>query len=492
MAMTLPIAIPATPSAGNSSSDESAHLSPNNVQTLALPADQVNIGQQLQHPGGSQMKRKPSRRANTAERRATHNAVERQRRETLNGRFLDLAALLPNLSQIRRPSKSSIVNSSIAHIHASRRHRLLASRELRLVKLESDALRRELNEWRDRAGLPRVEEPVRGEGFAMVLSGEVEVLAAVIDEEDEGYDGDDYGDDYNGAANTQAAEEAEDLRMSQSAAAQMLKNANSNPFAHNLPSNNNNHMHGHISNNRPRSGPMIASSPTGVSFENPAMASLYEPSHGPYSAQFMQQGMGGDDSKFAAWNAQLYSALGNSHPSLQAQQRALFTPPASAMSSAPPSSAGSGGINPFSDPEMLASFHRQQQVLAMQQQQAHAHMYGSPPDRDDASSVGSAVSGRRQRERSGSASGHSGYGSPQHGSPLGHYELGTGVEHSDYGMPKRYAGALQINTSVNGQWAGRGGESAVDGMGGNMKQMLSPPISVGGGGNGNGFAMMMM
>ncbi|KLO06914.1 hypothetical protein SCHPADRAFT_837376, partial [Schizopora paradoxa] len=33
-------------------------------------------------------KRKPSRRANTAERRATHNAVERQRRETLNGRFL--------------------------------------------------------------------------------------------------------------------------------------------------------------------------------------------------------------------------------------------------------------------------------------------------------------------------------------------------------------------------------------------------------------------
>jgi hypothetical protein len=36
----------------------------------------------------TQLKRKPNRRANTAERRATHNAVERQRRETLNGRFL--------------------------------------------------------------------------------------------------------------------------------------------------------------------------------------------------------------------------------------------------------------------------------------------------------------------------------------------------------------------------------------------------------------------
>jgi len=36
----------------------------------------------------SQPTKRSSRRANTAERRATHNAVERLRRETLNGRFL--------------------------------------------------------------------------------------------------------------------------------------------------------------------------------------------------------------------------------------------------------------------------------------------------------------------------------------------------------------------------------------------------------------------
>jgi len=87
----------------------------------------------------------------------------------------------------------------------------------------------------------------------------------------------------------------------------------------------------------------------------------------------------------------------------------------------------------------------------------------------------------------------SGYGSPQHGSPLGSYEM-TGAEaQADYGIPKRFNTGLQINTSVGGQWSGgRGDSNAVDGMNGMVKQNLTPPISVGGGGNGSGFAMMMM
>ncbi|KAF9062207.1 hypothetical protein BDP27DRAFT_297801 [Rhodocollybia butyracea] len=172
---------------------------------ISIPSPASDDSSQIQTPASpsfsglpqpeSNNKRKVSRRANTAERRATHNAVERARRETLNGRFLDLAGLLPNLSQIRRPSKSAIVNSSIAHIHASRRHRHLASRELRLLKYEADALRRELNEWRDRAGIPRVQEPTRGDGFGMILSGELEVLPVPnMDEEDAEYvNGDDEG-----------------------------------------------------------------------------------------------------------------------------------------------------------------------------------------------------------------------------------------------------------------------------------------------------------
>ncbi|KAK0211404.1 hypothetical protein DFS33DRAFT_1299311 [Desarmillaria ectypa] len=168
----------------NPNSPASDNSDSSNPRTPTSPS--LQLIPDNQQPTVAPSKRKPSRRANTAERRATHNAVERQRRETLNGRFLDLAALLPNLSQIRRPSKSSIVNSSIAHVHASRRHRLLAARELRAMKMEADALRRELNEWRDRSGVPRVEEPVRGEGFGMIISGELEVLGVTGEEEDYG------------------------------------------------------------------------------------------------------------------------------------------------------------------------------------------------------------------------------------------------------------------------------------------------------------------
>ena len=78
--------------------------------------------------------------------------------------------MLPNLVAVRRPSKSAIVNSSIALIHAQRRQRAIAARELRLIKAENDALRQELNEWRARASLPRVEEPPRSTELIALLN----------------------------------------------------------------------------------------------------------------------------------------------------------------------------------------------------------------------------------------------------------------------------------------------------------------------------------
>ncbi|KAF7307794.1 BHLH domain-containing protein [Mycena kentingensis (nom. inval.)] len=127
------------------------------------------------------VKRPSRRRAPTAERRATHNAVERARRETLNGRFLALASLLPPLRVMRRPSKSAIVTSSIATVHAARRHRVLAAQTLKGMIREAEALRREVNEWRTRARIPLLESPMRTEAQDAVLRGEVEELDIDLD-----------------------------------------------------------------------------------------------------------------------------------------------------------------------------------------------------------------------------------------------------------------------------------------------------------------------
>lgn len=493
MAMPLGINIPQTPSAGNSpTSDGSSNpprtpISPN-MHTVSL--DQSTApSTNHSNPTTTQMKRKPSRRANTAERRATHNAVERQRRETLNGRFLDLAALLPNLSQIRRPSKSSIVNSSIAYVHASRRHRQLASRELRLLKLEADALRREVNEWRDRTRLPHVEEPVRGEGFTMVLSGEIEVLSTLPEEEEEnsahgGYDGyDDVEEDFLGAGASALAVEDNERHV---AAVGMI---NGNGFAHGSANSGNN---AHVLSRPVPAGPMIVSSPTVVSFENPAM---YESNQTAFAGinYIQQHQMSQQDVE--KWNSQMFS-----QPQQQplVSQGSLFTPPTSAHGLSPSASPPQGGnaATTFSDSatHFFANLQKQQQ----QQQLAMAggHAYGSP-EVDDGSSIGSGVGGGRERRGSCStSSGAGGYMTPPHPSPptTGNFEFSSSSSTADFAAMKRSSvgagiGGLHLNT---GGYVGTGG--AVDGLGMNFlkHQSLSTPISVGGGGNNGGFAMMMM
>ncbi|KAJ7676564.1 hypothetical protein DFH06DRAFT_1168513 [Mycena polygramma] len=130
---------------------------------------------------GAERTAKAMRRVNTAERRATHNAVERQRRVTLHGRFLDLAALMSNLDHVRRPTKSVIVNSSIAYLNASGRDRILSTQHLRMMKSEADALRQEVNEWRAGAGVVFLEEPLRSEAFGILLRGELVVVVEAAD-----------------------------------------------------------------------------------------------------------------------------------------------------------------------------------------------------------------------------------------------------------------------------------------------------------------------
>lgn len=463
--MTTTLNIPLTPlAAGNSpGSDDSSYLpctpiSPDmQIMGLSASADPNSNSVAAQPASNSPLKRKPSRRANTAERRATHNAVERQRRETLNGRFLDLAALLPNLSQIRRPSKSSIVNSSIAHIHASRRHRLLASRELRLLKLESDALRRELNEWRDRAGLPRLEEPVRGEGFTMVLSGEIEVLASIADEDEEithSHDGfDDPEDDFAGAPQL-GFEEGDDPRSSHGNISMLNVNVPTPFTSHNIPTQG---------IQRPQNGPFITSNAPSVSFENPAMASVYET---------QVQGLDGgslfmhqvpqlpQELTKGAWDAFLGPTQSHQQPTIQG--RGYISP----VMSSPTSATSNASFTDPSGAPYYDNFQRQHQQH-VHPMHGMGHLYGSP-ERDDASSIGS---GRSTREAS-----------------PGHYELAPTVEDlSDFGIPRLSARSLQM-PSAPGAWCRRSEGSIADAI--MMKQHMSSPIGVGGAGNG-GFLMMM-
>ncbi|KAH8984021.1 hypothetical protein EDB92DRAFT_2117256 [Lactarius akahatsu] len=449
MALTLPI--PSSPSSASADSPNAPQTpdSPTNpVQTLALPPSDQSCSPSatnvLSGPLSSNSlpaKRKPSRRANTAERRATHNAVERQRRETLNGRFLDLAALLPNLSQIRRPSKSAIVNSSIAHIHASRRHRAMASRELRLLKLEADAVRRELNEWRDRAHLPRIEEPVRSEAFTMVLSGEVEILTSIpgMDEEEdgEGYDNEDDMPIRTGNGHS-IPEEAEDMMT-----VPTMKSA-ANPFTHNALQHPGASQLAHILPRPPsNTRPVIAQNVSNVSFENPAMTSLYDQQTHVPSQQYQMH-----------FN-QLQQQLANHH--------GMYTPPATSHGP-PPASGG----QPFPQQGYYQALPRQQHPSQ--------HIYGSPVDSEDGSSVGSGLGGRN---RSSSMNGST-YGSPQGARPGS-----VSSQPGSYEVPGVLTSGIRMSTDA-AMWH----RDEMESMNAFKPNMAGAPIAVGGGGNG-GFGMLM-
>ncbi|KXN84521.1 Transcription factor MYC2 [Leucoagaricus sp. SymC.cos] len=549
--MTLPL----SPASGNSpaSDIEAPHspVSPSSPQQDSVatanqqqPAQAANPSSPTSTTANSQVKRKPSRRANTAERRATHNAVERQRRETLNGRFLDLAALLPNLSQIRRPSKSSIVNSSIAHIHASRRHRMLAARELRLLKHETDALRREINEWRDRAGIPRVEEPARGDAFSMVLSGELEIIAAVPGEEDNEEDNDypGYEDEYpnvvpghgisHGHPHHPSAhphmDEIDDPRV-----ASMIKSGH--PFNPNVPSGpTGNGLHlAHILP-RPSAGgaPMITSPTT---YEGPNMYDSHHgfvgpPATGPgFMQQQQQQSM--DAEKIAAW----YGA--QSQQQMMQAQRSLFTPPASSHglpgsngsgngngSVSPvngnPASNGSGNgskppspasANPFSDPSSRAFFAAN----------VPRHQQGYASDEGSAGSNGSNVKrlsvpvptpiNVAGRGRALSTASHGAHSVAMSGSPGGASPVSTGAGSPAYELDGSFnrrpapngwrdevaTVSQQHGHNLMGMGMGMGSGMMMSGMGmpgmgnGLVGNTMGTMVSVGGGGNGGGFAMMM-
>lgn len=112
--------------------------------------------------------------------------------------------MLPGLASVRRPSKSNIVNNSIAHLSGSRNMRLAAARELRTLLAERDSLLTEVNDWRSRNGVEHRDSPGVAAAVEQVLKVEDETFGVFSagfgndDEDDE--DGGDNEGSFDGGA----------------------------------------------------------------------------------------------------------------------------------------------------------------------------------------------------------------------------------------------------------------------------------------------------
>ncbi|KAK4701344.1 glucan 1,3-beta-glucosidase, partial [Phenoliferia sp. Uapishka_3] len=87
-----------------------------------------------------------------ADKRNQHNAIERARRESLNGRFMTLAEALPSMANVKRPSKSIIVNKALDFVFDAQ------VKEHALIK-ENNELRRQVDQLRSRLGMAPLPPP---------------------------------------------------------------------------------------------------------------------------------------------------------------------------------------------------------------------------------------------------------------------------------------------------------------------------------------------
>ncbi|GAA5925004.1 hypothetical protein JCM1841_004047 [Sporobolomyces salmonicolor] len=115
--------------------------------------DDDDVQQQQARADSSKPKRSNNRKGPAnADKRATHNAIERARRESLNGRFMTLAEALPTMANIKRPSKAMIVTKALDFVYDAQ------LREHTLIK-ENNDLRREVDQLRARLGMPALPPP---------------------------------------------------------------------------------------------------------------------------------------------------------------------------------------------------------------------------------------------------------------------------------------------------------------------------------------------
>lgn len=77
------------------------------------------------------------------DRRSAHNALERQRRETLNSKFQELAHALPALQTVRRPSKTMIVAKSLEYVTKSIQRENHYVNQIKELRKQNERLRKQ-------------------------------------------------------------------------------------------------------------------------------------------------------------------------------------------------------------------------------------------------------------------------------------------------------------------------------------------------------------
>jgi len=80
---------------------------------------------------------------NVAEKRANHNAIERARRDSLNTRFQDIADCIPQLRDLKKPSKSIIMHKTLEYVKVSQKKHDHNNKEIAQLKKENERLRQE-------------------------------------------------------------------------------------------------------------------------------------------------------------------------------------------------------------------------------------------------------------------------------------------------------------------------------------------------------------
>ncbi|KAI9497752.1 hypothetical protein BDB00DRAFT_590227 [Zychaea mexicana] len=88
-------------------------------RTRKNKASQLMLNKNKPNTGVFLIRRSRTSPLSNPARRAEHNATERARRESLNGKFRLLASILPNLQNSKKPSKSQIIEKALEWVEHS-------------------------------------------------------------------------------------------------------------------------------------------------------------------------------------------------------------------------------------------------------------------------------------------------------------------------------------------------------------------------------------